>query len=165
MDGDVSRKEKEVHCTCIDAICEIADGTHPLNCPKCKDGKCPVAIPCTNHEIGGFATHLCGLISKWLCMSEKSAPVIITIPCDSIDTWVAVAYGDLHDHCESYPDPWDSLIARGKYYHSIRIQGKKKRVLYFKQFADRICSNWNTVKEFCPQARAFESAIHGKLLS
>ena len=165
MDGDVSRNEKEVHCACAPTVCEQVGAVHPLRCPVCKEGKCPVVLPCAGHELDSSATHLRGLITKWLCISEESAPVIITIPCDSIDTWVAVAYGDLITQSESYPNPWNSLIARGAYYHSIRIQGGKKRVLVYRKLAENICNNWDVVKERCSQAQAFESALYEMLLS
>jgi hypothetical protein len=164
MDGDVSRSEKEVHCTCEVTVCEYSGVVHPLNCRICKEGKCPVMLPCSDHETGGHAAHLSGLVRKWLCLSEESSTVINAVPCDSIDTWVAVSYGDLTDMCEQHPDPWSSIIARGAYYHSIRIQGGRKRVPVYQIFSDNICREWVTVKTYCLQAQAFESAICEKLL-
>jgi len=165
MDGDVSRCEKEVHCTCEFTACSHSGVVHPLSCRICKDGKCPVSLPCRDHETDGYAMHLSGLIKTWLCLSAEPSPVIITIPCDSIDTWVAVSYGDLTERCEQHPDPWNSIIARRAYYHSIRIQGDKKRVPIYEIFAEKVCRNWVTVKACCPQAQAFESAICEKLLT
>ena len=163
MDGDVSRCEKEVHCTCAATSCACSGTVHPLSCQICKDGKCPVSLPCSGHETGGYAECLSGLIKKWLCLSAESSPVIITVPCDSIDTWVAVSYGDLTEKCEQHPNPWGSIIARGAYYHSIRIQGGRKRVPIYEIFSDNICREWITVKSCCLQAQVFESAICEKL--
>jgi len=165
MDGDVSRKEKEVHCNCIVTLCDHVGTVHPLHCPICKSGKCPVMLPCEDHKVSGFAVHLRELIVSWLCITLESSPIIITIPCDSIDTWVAVSYGDLTDNCESHPDPWSSIIARSKYYHSIRIQGSKKRVPVYRELADNLCKNWETVKIFCPQAQLLESVIYDRMAS
>jgi hypothetical protein len=163
MDGDVSRNEKEVHCACRASNCEQVGTVHPLSCTICKDGKCPITLPCEDHGADGYAPHLSGLIKAWLCISAESLPVIITIPCDSIDTWVAVSYGDLTSMCELHTDPWHSIVARSAYYHSIRIQGGKKRVPVYEVFADNICKEWVAVKERCRQAQVFESDIREKL--
>lgn len=165
MDGDVSRKEKEVHCVCSIGSCGQAGHVHPLTCTICKSGKCPVALPCASHETTGDALHLHDLIVSWLCKSENKLPIIITVPCDSIDTWVAVSYGDITENCERYPDPWRSIITRSASYHSIRVRGHKKHVQVYQVLSDNICENWDTVKKFCMQAQVFESAIHEKLLS
>lgn len=165
MDGDVSRKEKEVHCACNAIACEQAGIVHPLDCPICKDGKCPVVFPCADHETGRYAFHLRDLIAAWLRISAESPPIIITIPCDSIDTWVAAAYGDLANECETHPDPWHSIIARGAHYHSTRIHGDSKKVSVYRILADNLCKEWGMVKGCCPQAQAFETDISQKLLS
>ena len=34
MDGDVSRKEREVHCLCGSVECEVREESHPLRCAK-----------------------------------------------------------------------------------------------------------------------------------
>ena len=50
MDGDVARKEKEVHCRCATVECEHKGKVHPLGCETLIDGSCPVDIPCKDHE-------------------------------------------------------------------------------------------------------------------
>ena len=165
MDGDVSRREKEVHCACETTCCELVGTVHPLHCPVCKSGKCPVDLPCVRHENDGYAPHLKQMISAWLCLSAESSPVIITIPCDSIDTWVAVSFGDLGAQCEAQPDPWNAIIAKGAYYHDVRMRGRKKRVSDYRAFAANICANWGAVKKHCSQAQVFEDdvrAVHKK---
>jgi hypothetical protein len=157
MDGDVSRKEKEVHCGCASLICELSGSLHPLECRVCKDGGCPVVLPCVTHD--DYAAHLNGLIVSWLRPSSTSLPIIVTIPCDSIDTWVAVAYSDLIVHCENHVEPWNTIIAHGAFYHGIRIHGKKKHVSVYRELAVSVCANWGTVKSLCPQAQALEDAV------
>lgn len=48
MDGDVARKEKEVHCQCSAVECAHKEKTHPLRCEALKENSCPVEIPCMN---------------------------------------------------------------------------------------------------------------------
>ena len=50
MDGDVVRKEKEVHCLCETTICDDKGKVFPLYCEKTADKTCPVEIPCMSHE-------------------------------------------------------------------------------------------------------------------
>jgi hypothetical protein len=109
------------------------------------------------HDINGNVMHLRSLISSWLGISHEVTKVIIIIPCDSIDTWVAVSYGDLLESCETHSNPWDTIIARKPYYHGIYIQGGRKRVPTYSMLADNVCTNWGTVKEHCSQAMIFES--------
>ena len=52
MDGDVIRKEKEVHCLCKSTACEDKGKVFHLYCEKVKDEKCPVELPCESHENG-----------------------------------------------------------------------------------------------------------------
>ena len=40
MDGDVVRKEKEVHCQCDSTDCEEKGKVFPLYCQKAKEGLC-----------------------------------------------------------------------------------------------------------------------------
>ena len=42
MDGDVARKEKEVHCQCAAVECAHKGEFHPLGCETLKNGSCPV---------------------------------------------------------------------------------------------------------------------------
>ena len=159
MDGDVSRKEKEVHCMCTSTICENAGKLHPLHCTICKEGNCPVVLPCNNHDSGNYASHLRHLIKSWLCITDLPQKIILTIPCDSIDTWIVVSYEDLIENCELYKDPWNAIIAHSANYHSIRIPGGKKRVYVYKQLVEKLVENWKHVASCCLQASIFESDI------
>lgn len=96
MDGDVARKEKEIHCLCETTICELKNKQSSLECTKIKSGECPVELPCTSHaaSVEGYMEHLTYLITSWL--NQKNG-VCIAIPCDSIDTWVVAAYDKFTD--------------------------------------------------------------------
>ena len=164
MDGDVSRKEKEVHCKCKSTVCEKNHYTHPLRCEIALHKKCPVAMPCPDHiKLCGYAEHLTGLISTWLDLKTKSSTVIITIPCDSTDTWIAVAFGDLNANCEEHIDPWDTIVGRANPYHNIRVPHQRKTIKIFTEFGNKVAENWEAVKFHCPQANAFEIALCSKL--
>ena len=163
MDGDVAYNEKEVHCACATERCEHVGTIHPLECAICRKGNCPVVLPCEKHEAVGYAKHLNDMISSWLLITAESVSNIITIPCHSTDTWVAVSYGDLTDTCETHIDPWDSIIARSPYYHGIRIQGGKKHTAAYRELAHNVSSEWDTVKRYCAQARLFDENIRKRL--
>ncbi len=157
MDGDVARKEKEVHCLCGATVCEWKGKVNPLECARIKDNDCPVELPCMSHEtpVEGYINHLTTLIASWLKQKED---ICIVIPCDSIDTWVAAAYDKLQD-IEMTEDPWTNIISKGKAYHGIRISGHKKRLLVYRQFVSEVCNNWEDVKNLCISAVKFEEKI------
>ena len=157
LDGDVSRKEKEVHCFCSDTVCEWKETVNPLKCAKIKSNDCPIQLPCMSHDgsVEGYINHLTALASSWL--NEKKG-VCIAIPCDSTDTWVAAAYDKLVG-IEKIEDPWTNIISKGKAYHGIRIPGHKKRLLVYRQFVSEVCNNWTEVKKLCVSAAKFEETI------
>ena len=157
MDGDVSRKEKEVHCLCDKTACEWKDKINPLMCEYVKRDDCPVKLPCETHEenIQGHIDHLTQLISSWL---KHEDGICIVIPCDSTDTWVAAAYDKLPD-VEMIEDPWMSIISKGKAYHGVRIPGHKKGLRIYRQFVKQVCDNWENVKRLCISARQFENQV------
>lgn len=161
MDGDVARKEKEVHCLCETTVCEIKETDIPLNCSKLKNGQCPVKMPCTAHSASaeGYINHLTDLISGWL---NRLDDVCIVVPCDSTDTWVVAAY-DKPEEVESLQEPWENVISRGKTYHDIRIPGHKKRLAVYRQFANKVCDEWEDVKRLCISAKIFDEKL--KLLN
>ena len=68
MDGDVARKEKEVHCHCKSTVCTGKNTESPLLCRRLKEGGCPVVLPCGNHENSpeGCRKHLNELIFSLL---------------------------------------------------------------------------------------------------
>lgn len=157
MDGDVARKEKEVHCLCNTTECELKEIVHPLECEKIKDGECPIVLPCKNHDVSveGYIEHLTALITKWL--KEKEG-FCVAIPCDSTEAWITAAYDELAE-VENIEDPWKNVISKGKSYHGIRIPGRKKRLLVYRQFVGRVCDNWEVVKKLCVSAAQFDENI------
>ncbi len=157
MDGDVARKEKEVHCQCSTTVCEWKKTVNPLECTRLKNNDCPMELPCRSHEasVEGYINHLTTLIATWL--NQKNG-ICIVIPCDSTDTWVAAAYDKL-EGVEMMEDPWTNIISKGKAYHGIRIPGHKKRLLVYRQFVSEVCDNWEEVKNLCISAARFEEKI------
>ena len=99
--------------------------------------------------------HLSHLISKWLPDLDDTC---IVVPCDSTEAWVVAAYDEI-EGVESIRDPWNSIIAKKKDYHKIRIHGNKKRMNAFKSFGKIVCENWDKVIELCVSAKQFEDDI------
>lgn len=157
MDGDVSRKEKEVHCRCEPTVCELKGKENPIKCMKLKEGFCPVILPCAVHHAPpeGYICHLEDMITSWL---KREKDICVVIPCDSTDTWVVAAYDDFPD-VEMMEDVWNNVISKGKMYHNIRIPGHKKRIGIYRQFTDMVCDNWDKVKTSCVSAKYFEDRI------
>lgn len=157
MDGDVARKEREIHCQCGTTVCERKGTENPLQCIWLKNNNCPIELPCMSHEesVEGYMNHLSTLIASWL--NQKNG-VCIVIPCDSTDTWVVAAYDKL-EGIEMMEDPWTTIISKGKAYHGIRISGHKKRLLVYRQFVSEVCKNWEEVKNLCISAARFEEKI------
>jgi hypothetical protein len=154
MDGDVARKEKEVHCLCDTTKCERKGTVNPLECDMVKNNECPVEIPCASHNESSeeYVEHLSGLIFSCL---KKTDEICIVIPCDSTDTWVAAAYDKMTD-VEKIEDPWNNIISKKKEYHDIRIPGHKKRVSIYRQFVGKVCEEWDDVRKLCISAELFE---------
>ena len=159
MDGDVSRKEKAVHCLCSSTYCEYQNIRNPLECDVIKEisGNCPVRLPCRDHaaSAAGYISHLKGLLASWLKDMED---ICVAVPCDSTEAWVIAAY-DETDHAEEVEDPWKNVISRGKSYHGIRIHGHKKILRIFEQFTSDVRSKWATVTELCQSAKEFEHSL------
>lgn len=160
MDADVSRKEKEVHCLCKQSLCKWAEKVHPLTCKKVAESQCEVKMPCTEHiqNAEGFEEHLETSIRKWLGDSQFREDVLVTIPCDSTDTWIIAAYRE-QENVEMIENPWENVIARKKEYHGIRVPGSKKRTSVYSRFLPQICREWRVVTEQCYSARSFERKI------
>ena len=163
MDGDVVRKEKEVHCLCESTECEKKGAEFPLYCKKAA-ASCPVEIPCKSHSEGteNFIKHGIETLSKELKDWDKDH-VIITIPCDSTDTWVIAAYEDIAD-TETIIDPWKTIIARGKNYQGIRVHGDKKNVVTYSVFAEKVAENWELVVNQCQAASLLDKEIKRSLI-
>lgn len=157
IDGDVARKEKEVHCLCDATACELKAKVNPLKCDRIKDNKCPVELPCPVHDVSvtGYIDHLTDLVLSWI---KKKAGMCIVVPCDSTDAWVVAAYDKLPD-TENIEDPWTTIISKRKRYHDIRIPGHKKGLRIYRQFVDTVCDSWEEVKKLCISAENFEQRI------
>ena len=158
MDGDVVRKEKEVHCQCDSTDCEEKGKVFPLYCQKAKEG-CGVVLPCQDHLdcIDDTMNHGNKVLRKALDISENSR-IIITIPCDSTDAWIVAAYDD-YENVEQIIDPWKNIIAKSKYYHDVRVRGDKKNTVTYSAFMPELSERWKIVANKCKSAKLFETNI------
>lgn len=154
MDGDVFRKEKEVHCACYANECVSFAGKFPLDC-KAKD--CPVMVPCSCHDrkIDSCVEHLQHLLLHYF--PGEYIPICV-IPCDSTDAWIVAAYDDF-ENVEYIVDPWTNIISKKKDYHGIRVPGHRKTKLVYDKFIPVVCQNWELVKKRCSQAARFDQTI------
>ncbi len=160
IDGDVVRKEKEVHCWCISTVCdEKAKKNFPLYCKAAADRKCPIELPCRDHanEVDEIINHGRYVLEKTLGEIDKSR-ILITIPCDSTDAWIVAAYDDFEE-VERIEDPWRNVIAKGKKYHGIRVRGEKKSISTYSDFAEHIAANWDNVTRSCHSAACLDRKI------
>ncbi len=164
MDGDVVRKEKEVHCRCETTVCDDKGKVFPLYCKKTAYRACPVELPCASHDKGIEAKIGHGkLVLESELENEDMTHIVITIPCDSMDAWVVAAYDELND-IEMYEDPWDRIIAKGKYYHGIRVRGNKKSTHTYQLFSWKVAECWNMVREKCKSAEMLEQDVRRILM-
>ena len=164
MDGDVIRKEKEVHCLCDSTECDEKGKKFPLYCEKAIEGMCPITVPCRSHyeEIEDTMNHGKKVLNGTISMHDKER-IIIAIPCDSTDTWIVAAYDELED-VERIEDPWRNIIAKRKYYHDVRVRGEKKSISTYKVFVEQIANNWDLVTEKCCSARLLEQEVQKAFL-
>lgn len=164
MDGDVSRKEKEVHCYCAATGCEEKGKVPPLQCTRNKQGACPIILPCINHDasISGAEKHLETCIRSWLKISDDKNNVVITIPCDSTEAWIVAAYQDA-ENPETVENPWESVISKKKAYHEIRITGKKKRLREYEKLIPKVVEEWRQIVCTCETAKHFEGCIRNTI--
>lgn len=158
MDGDVIRKEKETHCLCDSTICDEKGKVFPLYCGKIRSD-CPVEMPCQSHEfdIESIMHHGITVLQTTLSI-ELNERVIITIPCDSTDAWVVAAY-DEYEKIEEVHDPWRNIIAKGKFYHDVRVRGEKKNTITYQKFMKTLSDNWSIVTKKCASAERFERDV------
>lgn len=163
MDGDVSRKEKEVHCKCGSTECDHKDKTSPLDCIHVRNDRCPVQLPCSDHEDSpeSYRAHLTSVIRQLVRSDDENEQLIITIPCDSTDAWIVAAFDDLKDSndAEMIIDPWSNITSLKKEYHGIRVPGHKKSASVYRRFMPQLSDNWDTVAEKCKSARVFTDSI------
>ena len=103
MDGDVVRKEKEVHCLCDSTRCDIKGEEFPLYCKKTIARICPIKIPCHSHsdEIGDIVmrSNLSsaafggeGLFN--LCL-EGNGLVVLNSPCPKEELYEIILQNDV----------------------------------------------------------------------
>ena len=161
MDGDVARKEKEIHCHCESTICPVGDKTSPLECRRAQAGNCVVMLPCEDHENSpdGYRNHLRELLFCLLERPEYSDRLIFAVPCDSTDAWTVAAYEEDIEEIETIADPWEHVISLKKEYHGIRIPGHKKSTTIYRLLIPRIIQNWPAVTQKCKSALKFEIDI------
>ena len=154
MDGDVARKEREVHCSCYTDVCTSSGIIFPL---ECKNEGCPIMIPCKLHQedTNGYVLHLKKMLYD--CFPGNNLPVCV-IPCDSTDAWIVAAYEN-RENIEAIADPWINIISRRKEYHGVRIPGHKKTERVFGALIPTVRQNWELVKQRCPQAEDFDRII------
>lgn len=114
-----------------------------------------IGIPCSNHQYQISDTIQHGYSVLCSALENDNKRIVITIPCDSTDAWIVAAYDDI-ENIEKIEDPWKSVIAKGKYYHDIRVRGDKKNTVTYTHFMDTLISNWNDVTKKCLSARTFE---------
>lgn len=160
MDGDVARCEREVYCRSVDIQCIGQESEHPLNCSIAKAGGCAQALPpnpACDGSVTARVTYLKNLLSA-LLNDTGASPILITIPCDSTDTWIIAAYDASQKEPESIDDPW-KIITHSKDYFGVRIPSGKKSRRPYSALIEQVCKNWEQVKALCPQAKAFEEKI------
>lgn len=159
MDGDVSRKEKASHCSCLSTQCIYKGQRRPIECDETPEGRkqCPIVLPCTDHAptVSGYTEHLEHLIQSWLGDMNS---ICVIIPCDSIETWIVAAY-DGTEQAELLHDPWRNVIAKKTHYHDIRVRKDQKKQRTFSQFAETVCSNWEQVTKLCSCAKRLDIAV------
>ena len=160
MDGDVARKEKEIHCMCSTVHCVHKGKVSPLHCENVRLKECPVDIPCRCHgeTPDSYRKHLETSICQWLKINTDRKDMVITIPCDSTDTWIVAAFEKLAK-IEYIENPWEDIISKKKEYHGIRIPGHKKSNRVYQQFMPILEQNWEQVVEQCDSAKSLQSAI------
>ena len=104
-----------------------------------------------------------GLVLKWCGLKHDDPKLIISIPCDMIESWIVASLetGDQIDGrpIEEYPHIFsDYICANSSYYGWQTNLGKES---FFKQFTNKVVENWDQVRQRCPQAHRF----HNDLLS
>lgn len=95
---------------------------------------------------------------RWCKESENIAEMMSGIQ-PGIDAWIVAAYDeDLFD-IEDIENPWKNIIAKGKYYHNIRVRGDKKNTVAYAGFMDKVAENWGRVTEKCNSAKLLEEDV------
>ena len=71
---------------------------------------------------------------------------------------------DLERRLYTFTDPWDRIIAKGKYYHGIRVRGNKKSTNTYQLFSGKVAECWNAVTEKCRSAEILEQEVRRILM-
>lgn len=160
MDGDVARKEREVHCSCEQVECDLRSSVHPLKCERSKEMACPVELPCPLHDVSpqSYAAFLKTFMAR-ISGDHRELPICFLAPCDSTDAWIIAACEERGSY-EDIADPWDAVICHAANYNGVRITNrpKKNRETYQKLVSIVEC-DWSTVRKRCPQAEAFSKDV------
>lgn len=158
------------HASFLDEyMCEFRGSVSPLECSQIKENHCPITLPCNAHGTPpqAYVNHLMVQIATWLGGDFHANKICPVIPCDSTDAWVVVAFETPPD-IEQLSDPWEQIISRSKQYHGIRIPGRKKNQVIYRQLAEKVGENWERVVEACREAARFDGCIrtyfHGSQL-
>lgn len=167
MDGDVQRCEKEIHCACQRVLCDVPEGTYPLNCERIVADRnaCPVMLPCEHHENTPDAgAEFLRTFIRSLLLPENELPVSYMIPFDATDAWIVAAFDQYEDY-ERLPDPWKNIIAHSPQYHGVKIKNRpNKEKLTYEKLIETVCNNWNDVVAKCPQAKRFDKDVRRFLI-
>ncbi len=155
MDGDVGRKEKEVHCHCDSTVCPDKNSKAPLMCKRVKAGNCPVSLPCKAHDNSpeGNRRHLEELLRSLMgnCAEEQkeyfTGPLANNVFQCSPMPWVT--YTHISHTNSGKRDNATPLIDWGRYYEKngrtlmpVSIQAHHSFVdgIHIGQFADMLQS-------------------------
>ena len=160
MDGDVARKEKQVHCFCEPVDCDVRENVHPLKCERFIKKECPIELPCPKHEASprGYATFLTAFLMK-VSGEHGELPVCFLTPCDSTEAWIVAACEEREDY-ETIEDPWEAVICHSARYFGVKIKNRpNKNQGPYQELVSFVNRNWNTVMRRCPQAEAFNNEV------
>lgn len=159
VDGDVPRCEHEIYCNAVNIGCSGQTYEDPLNCSIAKKDGCNQILPPNAVCDGSVQERVCFMesaINDALGRTD-GVPIVITIPCDSMDTWIIAACDASKPNPEEIISPWESIISLSKDYFGVRISGHKKHRKPYSDLIAKVCENWDDVKQRCPQSSRFES--------
>lgn len=165
MDADVARCEKEIYCPFVDIQCEGQGFQNYLNCEIAKRGNCMQQLP-PNTVCDGSPTSRVTLIRQSIQLKLnpfEGRVCVVTVPCDSTESWILAAYEHIDGEIEAIDAPWN-VITRTNLYHGVRVRRDKKSKASFSPLIKHVCDEWTVVKEKCPQAKAFQDSIENSLM-
>lgn len=102
-----------------------------------------------------------GLVLKWCGLSHDDPKLIISIPCDMIESWIvaSIESGDQIDGkpIEEYPHIYDEYICANSYYNGWPTNLGKES--FFNRFTNEVVNHWDQVRQRCPQADKFHNDL------